>query len=209
MALTYSPPDDSTQMEGYKCAHCPCIFKQKFDLVTHERTAHKKRLWGCPACWKSYAQSHLLRKHMESKHGMHIRWACVSCDALFFDARSLRMHCLTHHSDVELASGAVRMLELGDNERDDALFGEAVGEPELTGLPDLRDADAEEGEAVHACWCGWIFDSAADLKEHKATVHGAAASQARQCKLKRKLRSRRKQKSRKVARPELLASARQ
>ena len=108
MALTYSPPDDSTQMEGYKCAHCPCIFKQKFDLVTHERTAHKKRLWGCPACWKSYAQSHLLRKHMESKHGMHIRWACVSCDALFFDARSLRMHCLTHHSDVELASGAVR-----------------------------------------------------------------------------------------------------
>ena len=187
MALSYKTPDGDAQMERYKCANCPRVFSAHFDLVTHERTVHKKRLWGCPACWKSYAQSHLLRKHMESKHGMHIRWACVACDALFFDARSLRMHCLTKHSDIELTSGAVRTLEQVNKERDNMLFGHAAGESELTGLPELYEPDAEKADVVHACWCGWIFDTTAQLDEHKATVHGAAASYARQCKLKRKM----------------------
>lgn len=87
------------------CIICKLPFQTINDLVKHIRKTHNTRAicYGCINCDAEFTciSESVLVNHLVDRHHLdHLKFCCLICSKLYYDARSLLNHYKTHKEDV-------------------------------------------------------------------------------------------------------------
>ena len=85
--------------ESFNCSCCDKTFKDKLELIQHEKTIHpEKKAFSCAHCNKKFKDLGALVIH-ERIHSKDKPFSCTECDQSFSNSNDLILHERIHSDD--------------------------------------------------------------------------------------------------------------
>lgn len=56
----------SAQATAWQCDHCPSVYKQRKDVLRHQRAKHGGQTYQCNICMANYSRLDSLARHVKS-----------------------------------------------------------------------------------------------------------------------------------------------
>ena len=139
----------------YPCDKCPKVFNKAFHLKRHFMVKHSGvRNFPCTLCDKRYAMEEDLRQHMKT----HTEgpFPCCVCGKLVATQRNLQRHMLVHENRPNTQVFKCTDCNIGFFNQSDL---------------DSHNQCHAENNTCKCNFCEATFKQAAELKDHRRTVH--------------------------------------
>ena len=94
--LTHLTEEERNRLKVHKCTKCGRGFMARYDLMTHIASHSEVRPFICNTCRQCFKTKKRLLAHHHRCSGV---FKCQFCDMSFANARWLRKHIETHHSE--------------------------------------------------------------------------------------------------------------
>lgn len=90
---------------AYPCTLCDKKFNVKKYLKSHISTVHERNRLPCRYCSITYDRNYKLNNHIESAHGIQVRFVCDVCVTTYNSQDKLDVHMARHNQPHEMECG--------------------------------------------------------------------------------------------------------
>lgn len=86
----------SNDEKSFICSTCSKAFKNRYQLILHNRSHTGEKPFACPVCNRCFSMSSNLQKHLDT-HSSEKNYSCTTCNQFFKTQRSLKFHTVCYH----------------------------------------------------------------------------------------------------------------